>query len=272
MSEQSFMFDGDDPAMQNASRAAQSSFRYFWRELSWERRRIIPGLDMTMVKLPFTDGPRTDGNPEVEQMWIDDIDFDGDTVSGTLLNAPNYLSSVKQGASVSMPFSHLSDWMMTSGGRVYGGFTVNLMRARMSAKERAQHDAAWGLEFGDPKDVRVEIRGNTKPAAGLLTRLFCKSDREREGSKTFRDHPMCVNMLPEFASQLQTDRSVAGSVGSDGWTLLQREALAGNLGVVKLLVTFGADVSVRSPNGYTAAELAQKIGWTEVADFLLSLK
>lgn len=38
--------------------------------------------------------------------------------------------------------------------------------------------------------------------------------------------------------------------------------------MVKLLVTYGADASARTPHGYTAAELAQKIGWPEIADFL----
>src|SRR5262245_4785605 len=135
MSEQVFMFNANDPEMQSAHLEAQSSFRYFWRELSWERRRIVPGLDMTMVKLPFTDGPRTDGNPEYEHMWIGDIDFDGDVLSGTLLNSPNWLSSVRKDNHVSVPFSHLTDWMMTVNGRAYGGFTVNLMRSRMSRRE-----------------------------------------------------------------------------------------------------------------------------------------
>src|SRR5688572_26075672 len=70
MSEPVFNFDDRDPAMQLAYDAAQRTFKYFWRELSWERRRIVPGLDMAMVKLPFTDGPRTDGNAEYEHMWI----------------------------------------------------------------------------------------------------------------------------------------------------------------------------------------------------------
>lgn len=68
MSNPVFFFDNADPEMQQVYRAAQASFRYFWRELSWERRRIVPALDMALVKLPFTDGPRTDGNPEFEQM------------------------------------------------------------------------------------------------------------------------------------------------------------------------------------------------------------
>ena len=54
--------------MTQAYAAAQHSFKFFWRELSWERRRIVPALDMAMIKLPFTDGPRSDGKPEFEHM------------------------------------------------------------------------------------------------------------------------------------------------------------------------------------------------------------
>src|SRR5215207_6522567 len=100
MSEPIFNFDDDNPSMQSAYEAAQQSFKYFWRELSWERRRIVPGLDMAMVKLPFTDGPRGDGNAEYEQMWIGDVEFDGETLSGQLLNAPNWLTSVHEGDTV----------------------------------------------------------------------------------------------------------------------------------------------------------------------------
>lgn len=264
------MFDAQDPGMQQAYLSAQASFRFFWRELSWERRRIVPGLDMSMVKLPFTDGSRTDGRSEFEHMWIGDIEFDGDSVSGALLNSPNWLTSVSEGDSVSMPFGHLTDWMMTADGRAYGGFTVNLMRSRMASRERQQHDQAWGLDFGDPSDVQVEIRRQPTPKAGLIGGLFGRRSRPKTTPAAFSDHPMCVNMIPKIEAQLQADRSIASTVGDDGWTLLQHESLAGNLGIVKLLVAFGADVSVRTPNGYTAAELARKIGWTEIADILHS--
>lgn len=251
--------------MQNAYQSARASFRYFWRELSWERRRIVPALDLAIVKLPFTDGPRTDGNAEFEQMWIGDVDFDGDSVQGTLMNAPNWLTSVREGETVTAPWERLTDWMMTVNGRAYGGFTVNLMRARMSRRERDEHDQAWGLEFGDPNDVQVEIVAGAKPKTGLLGSLFGQGSRQQTTSG-FRDHPMCVNMLPTIDKQLKADRSITLSVGDNGWTLLHQEAIAGNLGIVKLLLAHGADATARTPNGYTAAELAHKIGWPEIAD------
>src|SRR5262249_51459333 len=146
-----FRFDGSDPAMQAAYRNARSTFRYFWRELSWEYRRIVPGLGLSAVKAPFSD---EDGG-EVEQMWVGEIDFDGESVHGTLLNAPTHLRSGEKGDRVSIPLAEISDWMYSIDDEVYGGYTVNLMRSRMKPRERREHDEAWGLNFGDPTKVRV---------------------------------------------------------------------------------------------------------------------
>ena len=135
-SEQSpvFMFDNSDPQMQRAYEAARQSFRYFWRELYWEGRRIVPGLDLACVKAPFSDGenakPKQD-DPAVEQMWMNEVDFDGRHVSGTLLNSPNWLKTVKAGDRARFPLNEISDWMYAISGEVFGAYTVNLMRARM---------------------------------------------------------------------------------------------------------------------------------------------
>ena len=82
-----FMFDNSDPQMQQAYEKARASFRYFWREVAWERRRIVPALDLACVKAPFADGPqatRTKDAPEVEHMWLSEVDFDGKFVSAFL--------------------------------------------------------------------------------------------------------------------------------------------------------------------------------------------
>src|SRR5205807_192511 len=66
-----FMFDDSDPEMQRAYEKARATFRYFWREVAWERRRIVPALDLACVKAPFADGegrPRSSDEPNVEQM------------------------------------------------------------------------------------------------------------------------------------------------------------------------------------------------------------
>lgn len=270
MSEPIFYFEGDDQEMNQAYEAARRSFKYFWRELSWERRRIVPALQLSAVKVPFTDGPRTDGNAEFEQMWLDEVDFDGDNVSGVLLNSPNWLTSVKQGDSAQVPFSRVTDWLMACRDRAYGGHTVNLMRSRMSARQRKAHDGAWGLDFGDPNEVKVELEPDIGKKPGLLSKLRGegKSGSKSDGQAAFVDHPMCINMLPKIEEQLKEDRSIANTTDERGWTLLHSEAMAGNFGVVKLLVHYGAKIGAKTPNGKVAAELARGIGWEELAAYL----
>jgi uncharacterized protein YegJ (DUF2314 family) len=101
-----FMFDNSDPAMQRAYENARATFRYFWREMAWERRRIVPALDLACVKAPFSDGEqqtRAKDTPDVEHMWLSGVDFDGQFVSGVLLSAPKWLKTVKEGDSARIP-------------------------------------------------------------------------------------------------------------------------------------------------------------------------
>src|SRR5687768_4780665 len=154
-----FYTPGDDPAMEQASAKARETFRFFWREMAWERRRIIPACDMSAVKAAFADPPevraRNPGGLEVEHMWISEVDFDGQQIYGTLLNSPDSLQSFQEGDQVEIPMQQLSDWMYVVSGEVCGGFTVDLMRSRMGKAERAQHDQAWGLDFGEVGIVNV---------------------------------------------------------------------------------------------------------------------
>ena len=48
-----FIFNNEEPKMQRAIEKARETFGFFWREIAWNRRRIIPALDMACVKAPF---------------------------------------------------------------------------------------------------------------------------------------------------------------------------------------------------------------------------
>ncbi len=239
-----FLFDGDDPAMGEASKRAQDTFRFFWREMAWESRRIVPGLSLAAVKAPFWDA--SDGTPAVEHMWVNDVTFDGETVTGTLLNSPNWVRSVSAGARVEIPLSHLGDWMYATPGQpVCGAYTVNLLRSRMSPAERAQHDEMWGLDFGDPDTITlVPDWGTDNPEM---------------------EHPMSDNMAEPWGKQLAASPiSDFMQPDAQGWTLLHHLALAGSLATVKLLLEHGADASLKTHDGRTPLDLAKSMRWTSV--------
>lgn len=243
-----FPFDNRDPEMQEATRQARSSFKYLWRELSWEYRRIIPALDIACVKTVFADRPVEECGPDdpVEQMWLNAIEFDGRTISGQLLNQPHWLKSVKQGERFGFRFDRLTDWMYAMSSKMYGAYTVNLMRSRMTLAERQEHDRAWGFEFGEPGKI-------------LLT---------PEDTRVDVEHPMSLNMRPSFEDHLKNNPSIINEPDERGWTFLHHQSLAGNALIVETLLEHGADRTLETNDGDLAIDLARLMDWEKVVSLL----
>lgn len=273
MSQVHFASD-QDPAMQRAKENARDTFQFFWREMSWEARRIIPGLDLACVKVPFADPPELNHAPDdaaVEEMWIDEVDFDGQVVTGKLLNSPNWLKSVSEGDQAKVPLNEISDWMYAIQGRVYGAFTVNVLRAHMGRSERRQHDEAWGTDFGDPAAVQVvPADWFGKKSGGLLKRLFGGGDPPTLEELDEMEHPMAMNMTESFEEFLTNDPSNVHSKDERGFTFLHQQALAGTAIGVSILLKHGADPNVLTNHGMTPLALSRSLGWKQVSDVLLA--
>ncbi|MBN9120936.1 MAG: DUF2314 domain-containing protein [Planctomycetes bacterium] len=258
------MADNSDPEMQRAYENARATFRYFWREVAWDRRRFIPALSLACVKAPFSDGKQgksADRAPKAEHMWLSEIDFDGEFVSGVLMNSPNWVKTVKKGDSVRLPPDEISDWMYAISGVVYGAYTVNLLRARMGEREREEHDGMWGLNFRDPTEIRL-VPG-PREGASLKSKF---GDEPADAD----EHPMSENMAASLEEHITKNPSLVTATSDRGWTLLHQEALAGSAATVKVLLEAGADRDIRTHNGKTPLQLAQSLGWEKVVALLTS--
>ncbi len=259
---------GDDPEIHEAAKRARQTFKYMWRELTWEYRRIVPALELAAVKAAFSD--HEDGSEPVEHMWMTDIEFNGDQIRGVLVNEPNELSSVAAGDSVALTLEELEDWMYVRDGRVYGGFTVQVTRARMNAADRRDHDDAWGFDFGDPSVVELvpnwNARGQPKP--GFVGRLLGKKPPPVEPTDPDDEHPMSENMAAGLAEAVAKDPSGFSAPGDDGLTTLHSLALGGSRACVQVLLENGVDTTVRTPSGKTARDLANQMGWPAVVALL----
>lgn len=264
-----FFADGNDPEMIKAYQKAQDTFKYFWREQSWEYRRIIPGLDVACVKTLFEEQDEQTGENLAEHMWINEVFFDGNSIKGYLINEPNELKNIQVGDYVEIPLSHLTDWLFAITPNVqkpkglsklfsssspvlpktYGGFTIQKMRADMSEAERKDHDEAWQLDFGDFNDIEVV-------------------NNQKEDPENLIEHPMSQNMKDEFEKFLQQYPDEILNIDDHGLTLLHRETIAGNLTTVKVALKAGADKNILSGNGKTALEYAKQLKWDHIIPVL----
>ena len=133
-----------DPEMRAAIKQAQDTFPQFVSEIEKEYRRAIPALQLILVKAYFTDDDKPD---QGEHMWVDNVQLKGDQITGRLSSSPQSVKSVKRGQKVSFPVSRLSDWLYVADGKAHGAFTVRLLRSRMSASEREEHDRHYPFTF-----------------------------------------------------------------------------------------------------------------------------
>lgn len=249
MTQKIFFAKSDSPEMIKAFTDAQNTFKYLWRELSWEYRRIVPALEVACVKVAFSQQFEDSDEPVVEHMWINDIMFDGEEIKGTLVNTPGELTNIENGDEVTIPLNQISDWLFATSGKTYGGFTIQAMRAEMNTAQRAEHDNAWGLDFGDYNDILVVYE-------------------QKEHPENLTDHPMSRNTkekLAEFIAQYPGELTATDELG---YTMLHKETIAGNLAVVEVLLSLGADKTTKTHTGKTALDFAKLLNWEQLIPLL----
>ena len=256
-----FWADGNNPKMIEAFENAQKTFKYFWRELSWERRRIVPAMSVAYVKIAFTQETEECKKPIVEHMWIKEAMFDGNNVMGVLINNPNRLTNVSNGDFINVPLSQISDWLFAiypqselpkqpaPKPKSYGGFTIQALRSEMTEQERTEHDNAWGIDFGDYNEVLLVYQ-------------------QKECPENLIEHPMSKNMREKLIEFLKENPNNITSTDENGLTFLHKETIAGNLSCVEVLLSVGADKNAKTNLGETALDLAKKVNWEHIIPIL----
>ena len=259
----------DDPAIEAAASKARATFRYFWRELSWEYRRIIPGLDLAAFKVAFTD----DEDTPAEVMWVNEVDFNGYSLSGRLLNQPNWLKSINEGDPVKVPVKAITDWLYAMDGVAYGGFSVNAIREKMDKRECKQHDNAWGLDFGSPDKVHLVPASWYQETAVKKKGFFgfgksVEPEPLKDDVLQKHEHPMAANMASSLKEFAANNPQAISDIGDNGLNMLHQLTLGGSTIGIRALLECGVDVNSRSKKGHTALDFAKSLGWKRAYTFL----
>jgi len=93
------------------------------------------------LKVAFTNAQGT------EHMWIGTIELKDGKYSGILNNEPEFVKEYKSGDTIEIDASKISDWMYLENGKLFGGYTIKVLRNRMSEEERKQFDAESGMQI-----------------------------------------------------------------------------------------------------------------------------
>ena len=100
-------------------------------------------LAIFSLKVPFSVPA---GN---EHIWISDITLKDNKYFGVVGNVPESTTEVKLGDTIQIDKGKISDWMYIHNDTLRGGYTLRVLRKRMSDAERKQFDAENGLIIED---------------------------------------------------------------------------------------------------------------------------
>jgi len=127
----------DDEEMNDAMAEARTSIQSF----------ITPLINPAPTQTNFSLKAKFQERDAIEHIWLSDPTYDGKQFSGTVGNNPEELSNVKFGDVVTVSIDRVSDWMYVDAGVLKGGFTIRVLRNRMSEEERKLFDQEFPYRF-----------------------------------------------------------------------------------------------------------------------------
>ena len=120
----------DDTEMNEAIKTANQTLEKFNAALKSHN----PNFGYFALKTRFT--TPTGG----EHIWVSNITLENNRYFGIVDNLPDATTDVKIGDTVQIENKNISDWMYVDQQKLRGGFTLRLLRKRMSEVERQQFD------------------------------------------------------------------------------------------------------------------------------------
>ncbi len=117
----------DDDDMNNAIAKARSTYDSFLKAFA----KSDSNVNSYTVKLRFSNGEN-----DVEHMWLSDLHARGDNFYGVLDSDPVSIKRVKWGDTIEIKKDSVSDWMYLKDNKMIGGFTIMVLYDKMSKSEK----------------------------------------------------------------------------------------------------------------------------------------
>jgi uncharacterized protein YegJ (DUF2314 family) len=125
-----------DPGMQEAARKARTTIGDFIEMMKNPKQTISY----------FALKVRCEENGTVEHVWLNFITYDGTEFEGNIANDPLALRTYSFGKTVRVSADRISDWMVIDDGFLVGGYTLHVLRNRMTEQEKKAFDEKGGFK------------------------------------------------------------------------------------------------------------------------------
>lgn len=129
----------EDKGMTAASKKANETITRFKEALQSKK----PEAGYFALKTRF----ETDNGGE--HIWVSKIELKDDKYFGVIDNLPTLVKNVKVGDTIQIANDNISDWMYIEDKKLRGGYTIRLLRNRMTEPERKKFDEQNGLIIED---------------------------------------------------------------------------------------------------------------------------
>ncbi len=131
--------EGDDILMNSAIAKAKQTFKDF--DTAYKNGHF--DTSQFSIKVRF--------NTEIggEHIWTYSITLQNGNYYGTVDEDAEATDKVKAGDRVKITIDNLSDWMYNDNGVLRGGYTIKVLRNRMTPSERAAFDSSYYLRIID---------------------------------------------------------------------------------------------------------------------------
>jgi uncharacterized protein YegJ (DUF2314 family) len=136
-----------DPAMAKAHEKSIGELDGFLEKL----RNPPAGTENYSLKLGFKDKDKsvvltTDQMaPDVEFMWVYQIEASGDHFTALLGDKPEYIHNIKQGDRVAFGKSDIFDWLYTENGKIKGNYTACPLLLAGPKEQLDQYREIYGI-------------------------------------------------------------------------------------------------------------------------------
>lgn len=131
----------DDSEMNAAIQQAQNTLPLFIE--AFQSPKSTQSYFSIKARFPYGTGD------DAEHMWIDDLSFNENQFEGIVSNEPVYVHDIQVGDRITVEIADVTDWMIVDDDLLLGGFTIHVLRNRMTTSEREEFDRDFGLIIPD---------------------------------------------------------------------------------------------------------------------------